>query len=147
MALSIMSQLTGGPGLPSFPPLSSVILYLLILSILALAFQALYNRYFHPLRNIPGPFWASISRVWWLLVATGGKQHEIHVSCHEKYGPLPLYYPYIPTHPSTIPGQDYGTWFRTATRLRKTYRRLTSVFVQCPHRPNSTHSTTLRDDQ
>jgi hypothetical protein len=98
-----MSALTGsGSAIGLVPPLSSVILSLLIIGILALVSQAVYNRYFHPLRKIPGPFWASVSRVWWLLVATGGKQHKIHVACHEKYGSLPPFSLYVPTRPSGI---------------------------------------------
>jgi hypothetical protein len=53
---------------------------------LALLFQMFYNRYYHPLSLVPGPFWASMTRIWWLLIAGGGKQHEVHMAMHKKYG-------------------------------------------------------------
>jgi hypothetical protein len=69
---------------------SPPVLYFLLAASLALLFQVIYNRFFHPLANIPGPFWASLTRIWWLLVAAGGNQHEVHVAIHKKYGILRL---------------------------------------------------------
>jgi hypothetical protein len=53
---------------------------------LAFFFQMFCNRYYHPLSPVPGPFWASMTRIWWLLVAAGGNQHGIHMAMHKKYG-------------------------------------------------------------
>jgi hypothetical protein len=53
---------------------------------LALPFQMFYNRYYHSLSPVPGPFWASMTQIWWLLVAAGGTQHEVHRAIHKKYG-------------------------------------------------------------
>jgi hypothetical protein len=57
---------------------------------LALLLQIFYNHYYHPLSPVPGPFWASMTRAWWLLVAARGNQHEVHRAIHTKYGILHL---------------------------------------------------------
>jgi hypothetical protein len=77
-------------GLPS---LSKTSITLFIIAISSILIKTIYNRYFHPLRRVPGPFWASLTRLWWIRVAVSGKQHIVHVQCHEKYGQsLGLYY-------------------------------------------------------
>ncbi|KAJ5320466.1 hypothetical protein N7508_000749 [Penicillium antarcticum] len=45
-----------------------------------------YNRYFHPLRHFPGPFWASITSLWLFKTYRLGKANDIHHGLHEKYG-------------------------------------------------------------
>lgn len=51
-----------------------------------LVVEGIYNRYFHPLRNVPGPFWASFNKAWWFYTSLSGRQHEVHIACHKKYG-------------------------------------------------------------
>lgn len=46
----------------------------------------IYRRYFSPLSGIPGPFWASFSRLWHLHVTMQGNQNEQLTEAHEKYG-------------------------------------------------------------
>jgi len=47
-----------------------------------------YNLFFHPLRRYPGPFLASISRLWSRIGNFHGcKSERIHAA-HEKYGPI-----------------------------------------------------------
>jgi hypothetical protein len=52
---------------------------------LALAAYALlwtvYTRLIHPLKHIPGPFWASVTRLWMI-------HHVLRGALHQKYGPL-----------------------------------------------------------
>ncbi|MCJ1423936.1 hypothetical protein MMC29_001821 [Sticta canariensis] len=48
----------------------------------------IYTRYFHPLSGIPGPFWASISRVWLAKQAAGGKLEQVVRNLHKELGPL-----------------------------------------------------------
>lgn len=49
-----------------------------------------YNLFFHPLRRYPGPFLASISRLWSRIGNFHGcKSERIHAA-HEKYGKHPL---------------------------------------------------------
>lgn len=47
----------------------------------------IYNRFFHPLRNIPGPFLASISPLVQLYEGYKGQRHLWLHSLHEQYGP------------------------------------------------------------
>ncbi|KAJ5654879.1 hypothetical protein N7490_001882 [Penicillium lividum] len=50
--------------------------------------QCIYNVFFHPLRDIPGPFLAKLSRYWLFALEIRGTQHlQIH-SLHRKYGPM-----------------------------------------------------------
>ncbi|KAI0178107.1 cytochrome P450 [Pestalotiopsis sp. NC0098] len=45
-----------------------------------------YRRYLSPLSTIPGPFWASFSRLWHVYITIEGRQNEELVEAHEKYG-------------------------------------------------------------
>lgn len=47
---------------------------------------AVWRRFCSPLKHIPGPFWASITRLWHVKIITDGKQNERLKSEHEKYG-------------------------------------------------------------
>jgi len=47
---------------------------------------AIYNRYFHRLRHFPGPFWASITPLWYWSVVRYGRADQVHYPLHEKYG-------------------------------------------------------------
>ena len=47
-----------------------------------------YFRFFHPLSRVPGPFVASISRLWLLKLALSGRQHLDFMEAHRKYGPV-----------------------------------------------------------
>lgn len=47
---------------------------------------ALYRRYFAPLSGVPGPFWASITRLWHVKHIFQGKQNLLAISLHEKHG-------------------------------------------------------------
>ncbi|KAI3318111.1 cytochrome P450 [Xylariaceae sp. AK1471] len=48
--------------------------------------QVIYNLYFHPLRNYPGPFWARASLLWRLLHSMDGRFHRYIEICHKRYG-------------------------------------------------------------
>ncbi|KAL4967349.1 cytochrome P450 [Aspergillus stella-maris] len=48
----------------------------------------IYCRYFHPLRFVPGPFVASVSRLWAVYHASNGNMEHIQRSLHKKYGYL-----------------------------------------------------------
>lgn len=45
-----------------------------------------YCRYFHPLQSIPGPFLASISRVWVVYKTWSGNMEHTQRALHNKYG-------------------------------------------------------------
>jgi hypothetical protein len=46
--------------------------------------RAIYNRYFHPLRHFPGPFWASITDFY--LVYMVASIPTLGLELHQKYG-------------------------------------------------------------
>ena len=55
-------------------------------SIAYIVWRVVYNRFFHPLRDIPGPFFASITPFWyWRAVRFGrGQDHQLPI--HKRYG-------------------------------------------------------------
>ena len=60
----------------------------LILFVLYGIYRAIYNRYFHPLRQFPGPFWASVSDFFKLWILHTKQAHTLGLQYHEKYGPV-----------------------------------------------------------
>ncbi len=44
------------------------------------------RRYFSPLRDIPGPFLASFSRLWHVVTISRGKQSIKMLELHRKHG-------------------------------------------------------------
>lgn len=70
----------------SFPMSKSTLETSFICFILASVFYATYNAFLHPLRKIPGPFFASLTPVWELADFLSGRSHETPVRLHEKYG-------------------------------------------------------------
>ena len=51
-------------------------------------YRGIYNRYFHPLRNFPGPFWGSVSDFSKLWILHTKQAHTLGLKYHEKYGPV-----------------------------------------------------------
>jgi hypothetical protein len=47
-----------------------------------------YNEYFHPLRNIPGPFLYRTTQIPWIRSWVSGHYHLSLLSLHEKYGEI-----------------------------------------------------------
>ncbi|KAI9370285.1 cytochrome P450 [Aspergillus egyptiacus] len=47
-----------------------------------------YARTFHPLAKFPGPFWASITRIWTVLHVLPGDAEKRQRQLHAKYGPV-----------------------------------------------------------
>ncbi|KAL4799714.1 cytochrome P450 [Aspergillus venezuelensis] len=47
-----------------------------------------YARFFHPLARFPGPFWASVSRIWIILHVLPGDAEKGQLKLHAKYGPV-----------------------------------------------------------
>ncbi|KAH6683345.1 cytochrome P450 oxidoreductase [Halenospora varia] len=48
----------------------------------------IYQRFFSPLADVPGPFWASITRFWYFNRAAAEDMHRYTKELHKKYGPL-----------------------------------------------------------
>jgi hypothetical protein len=53
-----------------------------------LAYIVLSRRYLSDLSDIPGPFWASITRLWHIWHILEGKQNLCLQALHETYGPF-----------------------------------------------------------
>jgi hypothetical protein len=47
-----------------------------------------YTRTLHPLASVPGPFWASTSRLWYMYRIYVGDMHAVQRRLHEQYGPV-----------------------------------------------------------
>lgn len=68
--------------LPSYINLA----YAAIPVVLLVATTAIRRRYFSPISNIPGPFWASFSILWEVLEVIHGHIEETVIALHEKHG-------------------------------------------------------------
>ena len=51
-------------------------------------YQIVYYRFFHPLAAFPGPFWASVTRLWITYVNIRGQEADKCHELHKKYGPV-----------------------------------------------------------
>lgn len=65
----------------------SVLLLALACSIYSLLW-VVYTRAFHPLHKIPGPFWASVTRIWYTAASINGDMEHVQRALHKKHGPL-----------------------------------------------------------
>ncbi|KAK7710787.1 hypothetical protein SLS64_005692 [Diaporthe eres] len=59
---------------------------LIVAGLVLLVTVIIYRRHFSPLKDIPGPFWASFSRLWHIRITLDGNQNEQLTQAHEKYG-------------------------------------------------------------
>ncbi|KAI6889412.1 cytochrome P450 [Hortaea werneckii] len=103
--------------LPSvWPDLSHMSLLLLAgLSLLTISY-VLYQRFFHPLASVPGPFWASISRLWITKHSWDGDMSVTMIALHKKHGTL------VRTGPNEVSVADLSaikTIYGAGTRFRK----------------------------
>ncbi|PNS18416.1 Isotrichodermin C-15 hydroxylase [Sphaceloma murrayae] len=48
----------------------------------------IHYRFLHPLANVPGPFWASLTRLWHLKKSKDGDLHRIMIQLHQQHGYL-----------------------------------------------------------
>lgn len=72
----------------TYSPLTSWISFTLLGPALLLTFYLLYTRFLSPLSSIPGPFPASLSRLWLLKHSWDGDMHRTMLSLHAKHGKL-----------------------------------------------------------
>jgi len=47
-----------------------------------------YARTLHPLASVPGPFWASVTRLWYMYRIYVGDMEKVQRDLHKKYGVL-----------------------------------------------------------
>ncbi|KAI2778208.1 cytochrome P450 [Daldinia loculata] len=55
---------------------------------LFIVLRILYKRYASPLREYPGPFVASFTRLWKVMSTISEQTHLHHIELHRKYGPI-----------------------------------------------------------
>lgn len=58
------------------------------LAVLQVFISSIYNLFFHPLRNIPGPTLAKVSRLWSRIGNFSGRKSERIHAAHVAYGPV-----------------------------------------------------------
>ena len=65
-------------------PMTAVVGFFLMCVLL----RGLYNRYFHPLKNIPGPFWSSVSGFSLPYLFKKSSFQRTELKLHKEYGEL-----------------------------------------------------------
>ena len=83
MALSTNSLGASVIGLVTFRNILIAVFGLLVYKALG---QIIYYRFFHPLAKFPGPFWASVTRLW--IAYHNVKEDEVYLELdlHKKHG-------------------------------------------------------------
>lgn len=59
--------------------------------LVAVAYTVLWIVYavtLHPLAKVPGPFWASVTRLWYMFKVHQGHFDQVQRALHKKYGPV-----------------------------------------------------------
>ncbi|KAM0717345.1 hypothetical protein Q7P37_007197 [Cladosporium fusiforme] len=88
----------------------------LLVAIIPLLTWILYQRFFHPLASIPGPFLASITRLWITKHSWDGDMNTTMIALHKKHGPL------VRTGPNELSVSDLAaikTIYGAGTQFRK----------------------------
>lgn len=68
-----------------FTEMNYLIATIYVLLLFALL-KGLYNRYLHPLRQFPGPFWGSVTDFYKLYVVSKMDAHTRGLEMHKRYG-------------------------------------------------------------
>lgn len=66
--------------------LTLLLLGLVSLTVLPFLYQVVWYRCFHPLSKFPGPFWASVTRLYITYYNLKGTEHQHLLELHRKYG-------------------------------------------------------------
>ena len=77
-------------------------LFLPLWLLLVTVIYVIYQRYFHPLARVPGPFLASLTPLWQVQQSRNGKLHQTMIALHQKYGKL------VRTGPNDVSVSDPG---------------------------------------
>ncbi|OTA33990.1 hypothetical protein BTJ68_05507 [Hortaea werneckii EXF-2000] len=99
-----------------WPGLSHMSLLLLAGICLLIVSYVVYQRFIHPLASVPGPFWASISRLWITKHSWDGDMSVTMIALHKKHGAL------VRTGPNEVSVADPAaikTIYGAGTRFRK----------------------------
>ncbi|KAI9751283.1 MAG: hypothetical protein M4579_006136 [Chaenotheca gracillima] len=65
-----------------------VLQYWPYLPVAAAFIYIVYQRYLSPLAGVPGPFWASLSRLWVIRRSLVGDTHRVMIDLHSRHGNL-----------------------------------------------------------
>lgn len=84
----LTNHLSYQPTWDANPLLSTHLSTILWIGFIAFFFRLLYLRYFHTLSPIPGPFLASVTRLWLVHATLTWRRHAIEADLHEKYGKI-----------------------------------------------------------
>ncbi|KAB8342796.1 hypothetical protein FH972_022394 [Carpinus fangiana] len=128
------------------PPLQAAITpFILLLACLLVLSYIVYQRFFSPLAGIPGPFWASVSRIWITKLSWHGGTHRVMVDLHAKHGKLVRI---APNELSIAEPSDIKKIYGAGTKFRKSDwysvwqgRRKFDLF---PERDEAVHSQQRR---
>jgi hypothetical protein len=60
-----------------------------LILIAAVIVRVLYRRYWFPIRDVPGPFWASFSSLWKVYHVVKGHTEEQIIKLHKEHGISP----------------------------------------------------------
>lgn len=73
-------------GVLTYVTISNVSLSICGYLVFLVVYQIVHYRFFHPLAKFPGPFWASVTRLW--IAWHNWKADELYLEqkLHEKYG-------------------------------------------------------------
>lgn len=66
--------------------LTRALFFSFLLCLVVFVLLGIYNRYFHPLRNIPGPFWSSVTDFYKIFVLSSQDVTQLSLKLHERYG-------------------------------------------------------------
>ncbi|OQE15468.1 hypothetical protein PENSTE_c028G01327 [Penicillium steckii] len=75
-------------GVLSLVTVTNILLALFFYVVLKFAYQIIYYRFFHPLSVFPGPFWASVTRLWIAKQNLAETEYLTSYELAKKYGPV-----------------------------------------------------------
>lgn len=112
---AVLAQLKMSPLTLLSDVFGSAWLYSIVLLGLLLSFT-LRQRVFHPLASVPGPFWASLSRLWLTKHSWDGDMNTTMIELHSRHGAL------VRTGPNEVSVADLAaikTIYGAGTKFRK----------------------------
>ncbi|KAJ5721021.1 P450 monooxygenase [Penicillium malachiteum] len=68
--------------------ITNIFLSVIGLLVIQFLYQIVYYRFFHPLKRYPGPFWASVTRIWQAWHFFQGSELDSQWQAVKKYGPV-----------------------------------------------------------
>ncbi|THY02444.1 flavonoid 3',5'-hydroxylase [Aureobasidium pullulans] len=82
------SAQTGSPSTLSLLTFRNLVLAVIGYVVARVIYQIVYYRWFHPLSKFPGPFWASVTRLWIAYHNLKEDEPMVAFELHRKYGPV-----------------------------------------------------------